>query len=218
MLQLNHIKKTFGEKDVLTDVDYIFQEGNIYPILAGNGAGKTTLLKCISGECALDSGAIKIRTNQLVYFLSKEGDLPENITGADFIKYLWSLKKGGKKPEVYLDIVGLDDTVRRKRIKDYGFEDMKRLQLATVLVLKPHIILFDEPLDECSDSFIEEFFDIISDELSRRIVIVTTGRVDVARFLAENIVVLNNGELNDISGDMIDAPEVRQAIADILGE
>lgn len=44
MLHLNHLKKSFGKTEVLTDVEYIFNKGRIYPILGGPGAGRTTLL------------------------------------------------------------------------------------------------------------------------------------------------------------------------------
>ena len=42
MLKLSHIKKGYNKKDVLIDVDYTFQEGNIYSLLGGAGAGRTT--------------------------------------------------------------------------------------------------------------------------------------------------------------------------------
>ncbi len=218
MLQLNHIKKVYGDTVVLADIDYIFEEGKIYPLLAGNGAGKTTLLKCMCGECIPDSGTIRTRTNHVIYYASKEGNLPEYITGENYIKYLCGLKKGTKNPDVYINKVGLSDEVKRRLVKDYSFEDKKRLELAAFLVQKPNIILFDAVLDDCSDAFVEDFLDIIKNECNRRIVVVTTGRLDIARFLADDILMLNRGKLKSITSDMIDAPEVMRAIADILGE
>ena len=49
MLHLNHLKKSFGRNEILTDVEYTFEEGNIYPVLGGAGAGRTTLFECIAG-------------------------------------------------------------------------------------------------------------------------------------------------------------------------
>ena len=43
MLQLNHIKKIYNKTEVLTDVNYMFNKGQLYPILGGNGSGRTTL-------------------------------------------------------------------------------------------------------------------------------------------------------------------------------
>ena len=46
MLHLNHLKKSFGKNEILTDIEYTFEEGNIYPVLGGAGAGRTTLFEC----------------------------------------------------------------------------------------------------------------------------------------------------------------------------
>ncbi|MBQ4283713.1 MAG: ABC transporter ATP-binding protein [Lachnospira sp.] len=218
MLQLNHIKKMIDGNEVLSDIYYVFEEGRLYSVLAGSKEGKTVLLKCINKDYKLDSGVIKGRVNQVSLYVSDEDVLPEYVTGEDFITYLCQLKKGSKKPVTYMDKVALNRNVRRKFIKEYNVEDKVRLFLAMYLIQKPHVMLFDDVLDTCSDSFVQEFFDIISEECSRRIVIVTTGRLDIARFLSDDILLLNKGELNEVSGDMLDAPEIKQAIADILGE
>ena len=47
MLHLNHLKKSFGKNEILTDIEYTFEEGNIYPVLGGAGAGRTSLLQMI---------------------------------------------------------------------------------------------------------------------------------------------------------------------------
>ena len=52
MLHLNHLKKSFGKNEILTDIEYTFEEGNIYPVLGGAGAGRTTLLS-VSQEILL---------------------------------------------------------------------------------------------------------------------------------------------------------------------
>ncbi|HBV46352.1 MAG TPA: ABC transporter ATP-binding protein, partial [Eubacterium sp.] len=56
MLHLNHLKKSFGKNEILTDIEYTFEEGNIYPVLGGAGAGRTTLFECIAGDIPVDSG------------------------------------------------------------------------------------------------------------------------------------------------------------------
>ena len=51
MLQLEHVKKSYDKKEVLTDVTYTFEEGKVYSLLGGAGAGRTTLLECICVIC-----------------------------------------------------------------------------------------------------------------------------------------------------------------------
>lgn len=62
MLKLNHIKKIYDKQEILTDVNYEFQEGKIYPILGGAGAGRTTLFECICGDVPIDGGSIETRS------------------------------------------------------------------------------------------------------------------------------------------------------------
>ena len=61
MLHLNHLKKSFGKNEILTDIEYTFEEGNIYPVLGGAGAGRTTLFECIAGDIAVDSGTVETK-------------------------------------------------------------------------------------------------------------------------------------------------------------
>lgn len=69
MLHLNHLKKSFGKTEVLTDVEYIFNKGRIYPILGGPGAGRTTLFECIAGDIPVDSGEIRLRRKAHCFLL-----------------------------------------------------------------------------------------------------------------------------------------------------
>ncbi|MFR7444769.1 MAG: ATP-binding cassette domain-containing protein [Sellimonas intestinalis] len=55
-LRLNHVKKSFGDKTVLDDCSFVFQQGKIYGLLGRNGAGKTTLFNCLSDEIQPDMG------------------------------------------------------------------------------------------------------------------------------------------------------------------
>ena len=88
MLKLSHIKKGYNKKDVLIDVDYTFQEGNIYSLLGGAGAGRTTLFECICGDVPVDEGAIEIPPKAKIFYASKQSILPVYITGYEFISML----------------------------------------------------------------------------------------------------------------------------------
>lgn len=68
MLQLEHVKKSYDKKEVLTDVTYTFEEGKVYSLLGGAGAGRTTLLECICGDLSIDDGTI-VTKKKRIYFL-----------------------------------------------------------------------------------------------------------------------------------------------------
>ena len=69
-LQLEHIQKSFGEKQVLKDCSAVFEKGKIYGLLGRNGAGKTTLFNCIAKEIPMDQGSVSLQEEETVRNLS----------------------------------------------------------------------------------------------------------------------------------------------------
>ena len=142
MLQLEHVKKSYDKKEVLTDVTYTFEEGKVYSLLGGAGAGRTTLLECICGDLSIDDGTIVTKEKEDIFLASKQSILPMYISGNEFIHYLCELQKQAREPEYYLERVGLDEKIRSRMICEYTFEEKKRIQLAAYLVQKPYVIMF----------------------------------------------------------------------------
>ena len=161
MLKLNHVKKIYDKQEILTDVDYTFEQGKIYPILGGTGAGRTTLFECISGDIPIDGGSIESGSKRESFYAAKQSVLPMYISGYEFISLLCLFKKK-ENVDGYLDSVKLSEEVRNDLICNYSFEDKKRLQLAAFLVQRPYVIMFDEPLDFCSEEYIDTFLDVLS--------------------------------------------------------
>lgn len=217
MLRLSHIKKIYDKQEILSDVDYTFEEGRIYPILGGTGAGRTTLFECISGDIPIDAGQIESKSKRELFVAAKQSVLPMYISGYEFIEFLCSFRKN-EEADAYLDRVGISDITRNDLICNYSFEDKKRLQLAAFLVQRPYAIMFDEPLDFCSEEYIEEFLQILREECAEHVVLISTGVLAVAQKISPDILILNNGELNEVSEEMINIPEINNAILDILGD
>ena len=194
MLKLSHIKKGYNKKDVLIDVDYTFQEGNIYSLLGGAGAGRTTLFECICGDVPVDEGAIEIPPKAKIFYASKQSILPVYITGYEFISMLCDISDENIKPEAVFEKVGF------------------------IYVINPYIILFDEPLDYCDNEYIEKFIEVINSVKSGRIVIISSGLLEISLRISPDTIVLNNGEFNYIDKQTMAIPEIRKAVLDILGE
>ena len=65
MLQIHHLKKSYNKKtEVLSDIDYTFEEGRVYPVLGGIGSGRTTLFDCLSGDLPVDREKLQQRKRQ----------------------------------------------------------------------------------------------------------------------------------------------------------
>lgn len=218
MLQLIHLKKTYGKNLILADVNWAIEDEGVYPVLGAAGAGKTTLFKCINGDIKPDSGLARTKAKQNIFMAAKESVLPEYVTGYEFIEFICKLKKAAEKPDIYMERVKFPEDMKHIIIRDYSYELKKRLQLAAFLIQQPYVMLFDETLEDCSEDFVETFFDVIESEKDRHIILISTKSLDTARRISEDILILNNGELNCISTEMLDVPEIRQAMDDILGE
>ena len=218
MLHLNHLKKSFGKNEILTDIEYTFEEGNIYPVLGGAGAGRTTLFECIAGDIPVDSGTVETKEQCTLFFAAKQSVLPMLITGYQFISMLCDMNKNSKKPEYYLDKVKLTGLIRDRHIADYSFEEKKRLQLAAFLIQKPYVMMFDEALDYCTDEYIDDMLSVLNEYKNDHIILISTGLLDIAHRISKDVLVLNNGELNPISHETMQISEIKEAVLDILGE
>ena len=107
---------------------------------------------------------------------------------------------------------------RDRHIGDYSFEEKKRLQLAAFLIQKPYVMMFDEALDYCTDEYVDDMLSVLNEVKNEHIILISTGLLDVAHRISQDVVVLNNGELNQISYETMQIPEIKGAVLDILGE
>ena len=94
---ISHLAKSYGRHQVLTDVDFAFEEGRIYGLLGRNGAGKTTLFNCLNSDTEVNSGSFYFREGDqntplqaadIGYVLSTP-TVPDFMTGREFLRFLW---------------------------------------------------------------------------------------------------------------------------------
>lgn len=218
MLKLSHIKKSYKKNEVLTDISFTFEEEQIYPILGGPGAGRTTLFECICGDISVDDGSIVTIDKCKYFYAAKQSVLPVYITGYEFISMLCDMERDDPEPEDIFDRIGFSVAKRDELIADYTFEEKKLLQLACILVIRPYVVLFDEPLDYCSEEYINKFIEVINTIKEGRIILISTGLLEISKRISEDTLVLNNGEFNHIDKKTMEIPEIRKAVLDILGE
>ncbi len=200
------------------DISYTFEEGRVYSLLGSAGAGRTTLFECICGDVPLDSGSIDMPQKVKIFYAAKQSVLPVYITGYEFISMLCDMSNDDIHPGDVFEKIGFSIEQRDRLIADYTFEEKKLLQLASILVVKPQIVLFDEPLDYCDDEYVKRFLDIINSVKSDKIIIISSGLLKVSSMISSDTIVLNNGEFNYIDKETMAIPEIRKAVLDILGE
>ena len=105
------------------------------------------------------------------------------------------MNKNSEKPEYYLDKVKLTGLIRDRHIGDYSFEEKKRLQLAAFLIQKPYVMMFDEALDYCTVEFVDDMLGVLNEVKNENIILISTGLLDVAHRISQDVVVLNKVNL-----------------------
>ena len=157
MLELEHIQKAFDGVPVLKDLSLQVEDGEIVSILGPSGCGKTTLLNIILGIVDADQGEIRYSGEDLTRTpMEKRGfnivfqdyALFPNLNVQQNITYGLRNKPGiSSREEVdeLIDLLGLREHLG-KRIDQLSGGQKQRVALARTLVMKPRILLLDEPL------------------------------------------------------------------------
>jgi len=194
-----HIKKKYGELEVLKGVDLRIAPSEIISIVGSSGAGKTTLLTILGTLDKPSSGDIEFNginimslsekklaqfRNQHIGFvfqfhhLLPEFTALENICIPAFINKI-SKKEAEQNAMELLDLLGLKDRASHKPSELSGGEQ-QRVAVARALINKPKVIFADEPsgnLDSANAQKLHELFFTLRDELKQTIVVVTHNEI-----------------------------------------
>lgn len=208
-LIVDEVFKQFDSKKVLKGATFTFEEGKIYGLLGRNGAGKTTLFNIISKDILLDSGNIylldgdrlELNEEDLGYVISTP-NVPAFLTAREFLKFFLEINddkiKNKKTIDEYFDIVGIDDIDRDKLLKDYSHGMKNKMQMLINFIVKPRVLLLDEPLTSLDVVVAEEMKSILKEMKEDSILILSTHIMELALSLCDEIVILTNGKLEII--------------------
>ncbi len=205
-LSINNITKTYGKKRALNGFSLELSAG-VYGLLGPNGAGKSTLIGTITGLVKPDHGTVTYADECVNKLHEKLGYLPQyqsfykNYSAPEFLKYMCALKK--YKPDnlndycaELLQLVNLSD-VGSKKIGAFSGGMKQRLGIAQALIGEPKVLIFDEPTAGLDPKERVRFRNIISSLGSDRIVILATHIVSDISYIANEIILLNQGVMTD---------------------
>lgn len=226
---IEHLSKSFDEKEVLKDIDFSFESGKIYGLLGRNGAGKTTLFNCINKDLKVDGGAFylmeKERRNIIpedVGYVLSTPTVPEFMTGREFLKFFLDIhEKSIPNPmplHVYFDMMRIDVEDRDKLLKDYSHGMKNKMQMLIYMISKPNILLLDEPLTSLDVVVAEEMKQLLRSLKEGRIIIFSTHIMDLALDLCDEIVLLNHGVLEVVDKADLNSQEFKERIIAALKE
>ncbi|MBO0994451.1 ABC transporter ATP-binding protein [Bacillus sp. SD088] len=210
LLELDNITKKYDDTVVLDRVSFRLKPG-VYGLLGSNGSGKTTLFRIICGVMKQTAGTItynhdNVRSNpdafrSVLGFLPQDFSYYPDFTAMKFMLYIAALKGlnknvAKKRCLELLKLVGLED-VRNKKIKKYSGGMKQRLGIAQAMINDPEILILDEPTVGLDPKERVRFRNLISSFSENKIVILSTHIVSDVEYIADEILVLNQGKLEN---------------------
>jgi ABC-2 type transport system ATP-binding protein len=224
MLDIRHLRKTFGPLVALDDVSFSVARGQLVGLLGPNGAGKTTTVSMIAGLVTPDNGEVLIGGARLSGDTDPKkrqiGLVPQDLAlydelsaGANlrFFGALYGLSGAAldKAIAATLELVGLADRVN-DRVATYSGGMKRRLNLAAGLLHDPDILLLDEPTVGVDPQSRNAIFDNLELLKSRgKALLYTTHYMEEVERLADRIVVMDHGKV--IADDTLDGLQSRVA-------
>lgn len=209
MLELEHIKKAYDGVTILNDINLQINDGEIVSILGPSGCGKTTLLNLILGLVNADGGKIIFNGNDITDTpMEKRGfnivfqdyALFPNLNVIKNIRYGLKNKPGissEKEINDLIELLGLKEHLN-KRIEQLSGGQKQRVALARTLVMKPKILLLDEPLSAL-DGVIKESIKVKIREIAREYhltTVIVTHDPEEALTLSNHVMIINKGSIS----------------------
>ena len=222
MLELSHIQKSFDGVSVLKDISIQVEDGEIVSILGPSGCGKTTLLNIILGIVEADAGTIVYNGEDLTRtVMEKRGfnivfqdyALFPNLNVYQNITYGLKNKPGissEEEVEELIHLLGLEDHLN-KRVDQLSGGQKQRVALARTLVMKPRILLLDEPLSALDGVIKESIKDRIK-TIAREYhltTIIVTHDPEEALTLSDRVLIIDQGTIAQYGrpAEIIQKPE-----------
>jgi phospholipid/cholesterol/gamma-HCH transport system ATP-binding protein len=216
VIRLAHLKKSFGDNEVLKDINLELHKGENIVVLGRSGTGKSVTIQCIAGLMLQDDGSLEVLGKEVkemtgdelkemrlkIGFLFQSGALYDSMTVKENLSFpLTRVLKLKDKQEIEkriqesLESVGLEDA-GDKYPSDLSGGMRKRVGLARTLILRPEIMLYDEPttgLDPITSREISELIVALQEKYDTSSLIITHD-ITCARITADKIVVMNEGK------------------------
>ena len=212
ILQINHLSKSFGSHEVLRDIDFSVEKGDVISIIGASGSGKSTLLRCInlletpsSGEILYHGKNVAGRGVNACEYRSHVGmvfqsfNLFDNMTVLENcvvgqVKVLKKDKTEAREHALhYLERVGMAPYINARPRQISGGQK-QRVAIARAMAMDPEVLLFDEPTSALDPEMVGEVLGVMKrlaeDGMT---MLVVTHEMAFARDVSTEVIYMNNG-------------------------
>ena len=149
-----------------------------------------------------------------------EPELPRFLTAREFINFFIDVNKerinDNLDPNYYFDLVRFDEEDKDRLIQGYSTGMRNKLQMMMFLILKPKVILMDEPLNSLDVVVQKEMKNLIKYIKNDHIIIFSTHILDLAKDISDEIVLLHKGQIEEVDREIKNNPDFEEKIIDLL--
>ncbi|MEG1334935.1 MAG: amino acid ABC transporter ATP-binding protein [Clostridiales bacterium] len=212
VIEIRHLQKSFGDNEVLKDINFDVSEGEVVCIIGSSGSGKSTLLRCINlleiatcgdifyrGENIHDGKISDAQYRTKLGMVFQQFNLFNNLSvlancTVGLIKVLKYDKKKAKETAMrYLDQVGMAEYIDARPAQLSGGQK-QRLSIARALSMEPDALLFDEPTSALDPEMVGGVLKVMKNLAESGLtMLVVTHEMNFARDVADRVVFMDDG-------------------------
>ncbi len=218
LIEFQQVDFAYGDNLVIQDFSLTVERGECLAIIGSSGCGKTTILRMVNGLLLPTGGAVLVqgqntRESNLTQLRRKIGYsiqgsvLFPHMTVEKNIAYVPSLSRGADRKRIrrevgrWLEIVGLDETFRRRYPSELSGGQQQRVGLARALAANPEILLMDESfsaVDEITRRQLQQEFLRIRQQTGITVMLVTHD-INEALLLGSRVLVMDGGKIHQLA-------------------
>ena len=194
MITLNQVRLKTREM-ILKDIDFTFEKGNIYGMVAINGSGKTTLFRAISQLISVNSGKI-IAPSSLFYYETIEW-FDGNLSGIDYLLYIKNVWNSSKNLEQEIEYWEMSDYIHLP-IRKYSLGMKQRLLIAMYFMSQADCWLMDEITNGLDEYYRTKFFNRLKEIHSQQLIIISSHYKEELMNVCDKIVKIENCRIEEV--------------------
>ena len=213
MLQVESVRKSFGDTAAIDDASLVVEQGSIVALIGPNGAGKSTTFRIVAGLTRPDAGQVRWR-GQIIHnalpkeqlgFLPEERGLYQDVNVAELLKY-WARLRAiatSKIPELleyWLHRLDLHPK-RNEKVRSLSKGNQQKLQLAACLIHSPCLLVLDEPfsgLDPINQDFVCDI--LIEHAGAGTAILISAHQLALVERIASSVSLIQSGRTSLMSG------------------
>jgi len=210
MIEVQQLRKAYGELVAVDGVSFAAHGGEIFGLLGPNGAGKTTTIGCICGLLVPSDGHVKVMGHDVVHegraaraalgVVPQEIALYEDLSAVENLAY-WGGAQGMRNPKLrerirqVLEMTGLQDRAREP-VKQFSGGMKRRLNFGCGILHSPKVLLLDEPTVGVDPQSRVRLLDLVRAEAQAgTCVLYTTHYMEEAEALCDRLAIMDHGKV-----------------------